>query len=158
MLKIFGSMPHVIFGVWGIIMTVWALVELLNISEKNQYRLKVSSVLASVFIWLSYIIGGWWYWVYYGAKEVGDKYIIKGGAFPAAHNFFMEAKEHIFFILLILSVLLPIIIFKNNLIENKNLRRLAITVAIIGIILGFGMEGFGSLITKGVKIGLLGGL
>lgn len=153
MFKILSTMPHVVFGVWGIIFAVWALVELLNISEKNLKRLKISSVLSLIFIWLSYIIGGWWYVVYYG----GDKSIIKAGPFPEAHSFFMEAKEHIFFILLLLSMYLPIIIFKNNVIENKAIKWLAITVAIIVVILGFGMEGFGSMITKGVKAGLLGG-
>ncbi|MFT9487070.1 MAG: hypothetical protein ACH0QD_06840 [Tepidibacillus sp.] len=152
MLKVFTTMPHIMFGVWGIIMAVWALVELLNVSEKNIKRLRIVSVLSSVFIWISYIVGGWWYWVYYPA----DKKIALGGAFPEAHKFFMEAKEHIFFILLLASMVLPIIAYSDKIIGNKHVQKLAISVAIIAIVLGFGMEGMGSLITKGVKIGLLG--
>ena len=60
MFKIFSTMPHVMFGVWGIIMAVWALVELLNLNENNIKRLRTASVLSSVFIWASYIVGGWW--------------------------------------------------------------------------------------------------
>ncbi|KXG44406.1 hypothetical protein TEPIDINF_001955 [Tepidibacillus infernus] len=156
MFKVFTTMPHVMFGVWGIIMAVWALVELLNVNEKNIKRLRIVSVLSSVFIWISYIVGGWWYWVYYGAQDVGDKFIIKAGSFPAAHAFFMEAKEHIFFILLLASMVLPIIAYNDKLIGNKHIQKLAISVAIISIVLGFGMEGMGSMITKGVKLGLLG--
>lgn len=158
MFEVFAEMPHVIFGVMGILAAVWALVELLNLSKDNLKRLEISSVLSTVFIWLSYLIGGWWYWVYYGAKDIGDKFIIKAGEFPWAHSYFMEVKEHIFFILLLVSMVLPIIVFKENLLDNKNTRKIAIAIAIIMVILGFGMEGFGSMIAKGVKIGLLGGM
>lgn len=156
MFKIFSAMPHVMFGVWGIIMAVWAIVELLNISEKNQKRLGNVTLLSSIFIWASYIAGGWWYWVYYGAKEIGDKYVIKGGPWPWAHSFVMEVKEHVFFLLILLSMLLVVIVKNNNLLENKNIKKLAITVAVIVVVLGFGMEAFGSIITKGVKAGLIG--
>jgi hypothetical protein len=156
MLKVFMTMPHVMFGIWGILLAVWALVELLNVNEKNIKRLRIVSVLSSVFIWISYIVGGWWYWVYYGAKDVGDKFIIKAGSFPAAHNFFMEAKEHIFFILLLASMVLPVVVYSEKLIQNKHLQKLAVTVAVIAIVLGFTMEGMGSVITKGVKFGLIG--
>ncbi|OEG00108.1 hypothetical protein BHF71_06170 [Vulcanibacillus modesticaldus] len=156
MFKIFSTMPHVIFGVWGIIMAIWAIVEILNISESNYKRLRTVSLLSSIFIWISYIVGGWWYWVYYGAKEVGDKYVIKGGPWPWAHGFFMETKEHLFFIVLLLSMLLVIIVKNQAIIHNKKFQTLALTVAVIVVIFGFGMEAFGSIITKGVKAGLLG--
>lgn len=156
MFKLFSTMPHVIFGVWGVIMAVWAVVELLNLSEGNIKRLRSVSVLSTVFIWISYITGGWWYWVYYGAAEIGDKYIIKGGPFPAAHGFFMEVKEHIFFMVLLASMLLVVIVKNTDLLQNKTFKNLAITVAVVVVVLGFGMEAFGSFITKGVKAGLLG--
>lgn len=148
----FLTMPHVVFGVWGVIMTVWLLVEVLNASEKNLRRMKISSALSAVFNWLAYIWGGWWYVKFYGL----DKAKILKGPFPLAHGIFMETKEHVFFILLILATFLPIIIYNNNLSENKNARKLAIAVAILMIILGFGMEGAGSFITQGLRLGLGG--
>jgi hypothetical protein len=154
MFKIIMTMPHVLFGVWAIVAVVWTLVELLNVKEGNLKRIKVSSVLTTVFTWTSYVLGGWWYVVYYAA----DKAIIQKGPFPEAHSFFMEAKEHIFFIMLLLATLLPIIVFTNDLLVNKTAKKLAITVAVIIILFGFGMEGMGSLITKGIKAGLLGGM
>lgn len=156
MFKLFSTMPHVMFGIWGIILTIWVIVELLNASEENLTRTKNASILATIFFWGSYITGGWWYWVYYGAAEVGDKYIIKAGPFSAAHGIFMEVKEHLFFMIILLSMLLVIIIKNNNLFQNKIFRTLALSVAVIVVVLGFGMEGFGSIITKGVKAGLLG--
>lgn len=157
MLENFGDIPHVLFGVLGILASVWVLVELLNLNEGNLKRLKLLSIYTSIFIWLSYLLGGWWYKVYYGVEDIGDKFIIKAGPFPEAHTFFMEAKEHIFFILLLLSTLLPIIVHNKNLVADKNIKKLTLTVTIIILILGLGMEGFGSLIAKGVKMGLLGG-
>lgn len=148
----FLTMPHVIFGVWGVIMTVWLLVEVLNASEKNLRRMKIVSALSAVFNWLAYIWGGWWYVKFYGL----DKAKILKGPFPAGHDIFMETKEHVFFILLILATFLPIIIYNNNLFENKNARKLAFVVAILMIILGFGMEGAGSFITQGLRLGLGG--
>lgn len=141
-------MPHVVFGVWGIITAVWVLVELLNFNEKNLGRLKIASALTTVFNWLAYVIGGWWYVVYYAA----DKALIKKGPFPQAHDFFMETKEHIFFLLLLLSMFLPVIIYNNKLLESKSIRKLGIVVAIIMVILGLGMEGFGSFITQGLRL------
>ena len=152
MFNVFMTMPHVVFGVFGITMAVWTLVELLNLSVGNLNRIKVSSLLTSVFVCLAYLFGGWWYVVHYGK----DKAKILSGSFPAAHSFFMETKEHTFFILLFLSILLPIIVHKNQLLDNKNIKKLTTTVAIMIIVLGFGMEGFGSMISSGVKIGLLG--
>ena len=149
----FWTMPHVVFGVWGVMVAVWALVEVLNVSEKNVGRIKTASVLAMVFNWLAYLIGGWWYVTYYAA----DKAKILKGPFPLAHKFFMETKEHLFFILLLLCMVLPIIAYKENLIQNKGARRLFIVVAVTMIIIGFGAEGFGSMITEGLRLGLLGG-
>lgn len=48
---------------------------------------------------LSYMLGGWWYVVYYGAKDIGDKYNIQNGPWPWSLKFFMETKKHVFFII-----------------------------------------------------------
>lgn len=149
----FWSMPHVLFGVLGVITAVWFVVEVINVSEKNLSRLKLASALTTVFNWLAYIIGGWWYVTYYAA----DKAKILKGPFPQGHTFYMETKEHIFFILLILSTLLPIIAYGNNLLENKSGKKLALVVAVTMVALGLGMEGFGALVTQGLRLGLLGG-
>jgi hypothetical protein len=152
------TMPHVVFGVCGILCAVWVAVEAVNSSEANQYRLKLASIGTTLFLWLSYLLGGWWYVVYYGAAvSDSDKSIILAGPWKWSHSFFMEAKEHIFFMLILLSILLPIVTFRNQLFKDRKIRNLAIVIALTIVFLGVGMEGFGAMISKGVKMSLMGG-
>ncbi len=158
MWKELSSMPHVVFGLFGTIAAVWVIVEALNSSEANQHRLKLASIVTTLFMWLSYLIGGWWYVVYYGAAvSNSDKTIILAGPWKWSHSFFMEAKEHIFFMLILLSILLPIVTFGNQVFKDRKIRNLSIVIALTIVVLGLGMEGFGAMISKGVKMSLLGG-
>jgi hypothetical protein len=151
-------MPHVVFGVFGILFAVWVAVEAANSTEANQYRLKLASIGTTLCLWLSYLMGGWWYVVYYGAATSNsDKSIILAGPWKWSHSFFMEAKEHIFFMLILLSILLPIVIFRNPVFKDKKIRNLTIVIALTIVVLGLGMEGFGAMISKGVKMSLTGG-
>lgn len=59
--------------------------------------------------------------------------------------------------LIILSIMLPVVVFRNEIFKDKNIRNLTIVIALTIVSLGLGMEGFGAMITKGVKMGLLGG-
>lgn len=148
----FLAMPHVVFAVWGLFVALWLIAEVVNISAKNPSRIKTASWVQAVFQWISFLTGGWWYYTYYAA----DKAIILKGPFPQGHNFFMETKEHVFLVLLLLSTFIPIIVYQNNLITNAPARKLVIVTASLLIILGFVMEGSGSLIVQAVKMGLGG--
>jgi len=151
-------MPHVVFGVFGILFAVWVAVEAANSTEANQYRLKLASTGTTMFLWLSYLMGGWWYVVYYGAAASNsDRSIILAGPWKWSHSFFMEAKEHIFFMLILLSILLPIVTFRNQVFKDEKIRNLTIVIALTIVVLGLGMEGFGAVISKGVKMSLMGG-
>ena len=152
------TMPHVIFGVFGILFALWVAVEAANSSEANQRRLKLASIGTTLFLWLTYLIGGWWYVVYYGAAvSNSDKSIILAGPWKWSHSFFMETKEHLFFMMLFLSILLPIVTFRNQIFKDKKVRNLTIVIALTIVVLGLGMEGFGAMISKGVKMSLMGG-
>lgn len=152
------TMPHVIFGVFGILFAVWVAVEAANSSEANQRRLKLASIGTTLFLWLSYLVGGWWYVVYYGAAvSNSDKSIILAGPWKWSHSFFMETKEHIFFMMLFLSILLPIVTFRNQIFKDTKVRNLTIVIALTIVVLGLGMEGFGAMISKGIKMSLMGG-
>lgn len=152
------TMPHVLFGVFGILFAVWVAVEAVNSSEANQRRLKLASIGTTLFLWLSYLIGGWWYVVYYGAAvSNSDKSIILAGPWKWSHSFFMETKEHIFFMMLFLSILLPIVTFRNQIFKDTKVRNLTIVIALTIVVLGLGMEGFGAMISKGIKMSLMGG-
>ena len=144
-------MPHVLFGVLGTMASVWLFVEVLNANEGNRRRMRWVSLIAAAFMWLAYLLGGYWYVTQYGA----DKAIIQAGPWPWAHAFSMEVKEHLFLTLLLLSTYLPIAVFDSDLVNSKGARRLVLAAAVLTVLLGLSMDGFGALTSMGVRMGLL---
>jgi hypothetical protein len=108
------------------------------------------SRLAAAFMWFAFLVGGYWYVNFYKA----DKAIILKGPWPFAHNFFMESKEHLVIMLLLLVTYLPIAA-ASNLAASKDARRVVLWVAGIIVLLALMMEGDGAVIAMGVKAGLL---
>ncbi|MGD1153792.1 MAG: hypothetical protein ABR911_13100 [Syntrophales bacterium] len=145
-------MTHVALGVIGIMFAVALFVDVLNVNEGNIERIKKLSLAVAVLIVLAYIIGGYWYVVYYGH----DRDIIKAGQWPWAHNYFMEVKEHLFFVMLLLGIYLPIAVYRNGPLMEKEKRCLVLGICALIVVLGFFMEGAGGIIGKGVTMGLMG--
>jgi len=144
-------MVHVLFGVFGIILAVALFVYILNISEKNIPRIRRLSLWMALSMIAAYVIGGWWYVVYFAH----DKKIILAGPWKWAHTFFMEWKEHLFFSLLVLSIFLPIVAYRNDLLVPEN-RKLVLIVTSLIILIGLAMEGSGAIISRGVLVGCMG--
>ena len=144
-------MVHVLFGVLGIILAVALLVYVLNVSEKNIPTIRSLSLWTALSMILSYVIGGWWYVVHYSAERA----IIRAGQWSWAHTFFMEWKEHVFFALLFLSILLPIIAYRNDLMVPEN-RRLWSSSPRIIVLIGLAVDGSGAIISRGVIVGYMG--
>lgn len=153
--KIFSKevilMLHPTFGVLALIAAVWVFVEVLNTSQDNLGRIRTMSLVQAVLMWMAYLVGGYWYVQFYGA----DKAIINAGPWPFAHGFFMETKEHLFLVLLLLSTYLPITAFQRVLLIERSARRLTLTVAALIVLLVLAMEGAGAIVGLGVKMGLL---
>ena len=145
-------MVHVALGVIGIMLAVALFVDVLNVNEGNIERIKKLSLAVAILIVLAYIIGGYWYVVFYGY----DRDIIKAGQWPWAHNYFMEVKEHLFFMMLLLGIYLPIAVYRNTPLMEKEKRCLVLGICALIIVLGFFMEGAGGIIGKGVTMGLMG--
>jgi len=143
-------MAHVLFGVACILATVWVFVDVLNASESNLARIRKMSCAAAVFMWLAFLIAGYWYVVFYKV----DKAVILKGPWPFAHSFFMETKEHLVIMLLLLVTFLPIAA-ANHLPANREARRVVLWVAGMIVLLGLMVEGHGAIIAMGVKVGLL---
>jgi hypothetical protein len=141
---------HPTFGVLAIIASVWVFVETLNASDANSSRIRSASVLAAVLMWLAYIVGGYWYVVFYG----GDKAIIKAGPWPFAHDFFMETKEHLFLMLLLLATFLPIAA-ADEIVKKRAARTVVLWTSALVVLMGLAMEGAGAFISMGTKVGLL---
>ena len=123
-----------------------------GVNLQNQQRIKFSSMTVAILIWLSYIIGGYWYVQFYAP----DKAIIKAGPWPFAHSFVMETKEHLFFVLLLIATYLPIAVAGKQWIADRSARTLLLTLAALVVLLGLAMEGSGAIVGLGVKMGLLG--
>jgi hypothetical protein len=142
---------HAVFGGLSALAALWVFIELLNISESNTGRIGSAAVITLVLIWGAYFVGGWYYVTHYGA----DKAIIQAGHWPWAHNLFMETKEHLFFLVLLLATFLPIVVKRNNLLLNRHARNLALAVSGMIVLLVQVMEGSGAIIAMGVRQGLL---
>ena len=143
-------LSHVLFGVACLLTTLWLFVDVLNAHEGNLARIRRMSRAVAVFLWLAFVVGGWWYVVDYKA----DKDVILKGPWPLAHNYFMETKEHFVITLLLLASYLPIAA-SNNLAANRQARRLVLCVAALVVVLALMAEGHGAIIAMGVKMGLL---
>jgi hypothetical protein len=143
-------MTHVLFGMACIILTVSVFVEVWHVSEANQGRIRKMCWAIAGVMWLAFLLAGYWYVVFYKA----DKAIILKGPWPMAHSFFMETKEHLVIMLLLVSYL-PIAA-SNNLAASKDARRLVLWVAGMIAVIGLMMDGEGAIIAMGVKVGLLG--
>jgi hypothetical protein len=141
---------HVLFGVACVLTTTWLFVDVLNSHEGNLVRIRWMSRAATVFLWLAFLVGGYWYVVDYKA----DKDVILNGPWPFAHNYFMETKEHFVITLLLLATYLPMAA-SNNLAVNKQARRLVLCVAALVAVLALMAEGYGAIIALAVKAALL---
>jgi hypothetical protein len=138
---------HPTFGVLGIMASVWILVEALNASEANQGRIRLAACTVTACIACAWVLGGYWYVNYYYA----EKAIILKGPWPFAHNLFMETKEHLFFIPLILALYLPIVAARK-LASDAAARAVVMVVAGFIILNALAIEGAGAIINHGAKI------
>ena len=146
----FVMMLHVIFGMLFIVAAVWLFVEVLNASETNQDRIKKMSIAVAIFMWLAYLIGGYWYVIFYNA----EKAVILKGPWAFSHSFFMEVKEHVILMLVLLATFLPIIA-SNNFSVNRAARKAMLWTTGLAVLVGMAMDGAGAIIGVGVKMALL---
>jgi hypothetical protein len=144
-------MSHVLLGVLGILVAVALFFDVLNLSPGNLKRIRLMAVAALVLFVLSYLMGGDWYVENYAA----EKAVIKAGPWPFAHDLAMEVKEHVFFVLLLLAAYLPMVLFQKNILDDRRLKVLALTVIGFMVLIGLGMDGFGAIIAMGAKLGVM---
>ena len=119
-------LAHAMFGVLGTVLAVWVFVETLNAQEQNAQRIRMATLAVAICMCAAWILGGYWYLHFYPA----EKAIILKGPWPFAHNLFMETKEHLFLMTLILSFYLPIAA-RDQLHANTAARKMVLCVAIL---------------------------
>jgi hypothetical protein len=141
---------HATFGILGTLAALWVFVEALNARAENAARIRRGATAAAICMSLACVLGGYWYLHFYPA----EKAIILGGPWPSAHNLFMETKEHLFFITLILALYLPIVA-ADKLYANAIARKMVLCVALLIVCTGMFIEAAGAVVDHGVKIALL---
>ncbi len=142
-------LAHASFGVLGTLSAAWVAVEALNAREENATRTRTVALIVAACMLMAWILGGYWYLHYYPA----DKAIILKGPWPFAHNVFMETKEHLFFLVLILSLYLPIAA-RDRLYANSGARKIVLCVSMLIVLSGLAMEGFGAIVNRGAEVAL----
>jgi hypothetical protein len=143
-------LAHSTFGVLGTLAAVWVFVETLNAGEENSGRTRSAALIAALSMTATWILGGYWYVHFYPF----DRALILKGPWPWAHTIFMETKEHLFFIPLILSFYL-VIAAREKLSANPPARKMVLCVAMLIVLSGLAIEGSGAIINHGAKIALV---
>jgi hypothetical protein len=143
-------MSHAVLGSLLGLAGVWLFVDVLNAKEEIQARIRTLSLIVAGLMWLTYISAGYFYVVYYYV----DKAFILKGPWTFAHNFFMETKEHVVIMLLLLATFLPIMAY-NNLVANKGACKIVLWATGLLILTTVTMEGAGAIISMGVRVALL---
>jgi hypothetical protein len=146
----FFLMSHAVFGSLVGLAGVWLFVDVLNAKEENQARIRTTGLIIAILMWLTYLLAGYLYVAHYGP----DKAIILKGPWAFAHDFFMESKEHVVMMLLLLATYIAIIT-RNNLAVNKGARKITLWSTALLILVAVAMEGAGAIISMGVRVGLL---
>ena len=146
----FFLMSHAVLGSLLGLAGVWLFVDVLNAKEENQARIRIMSLIIAGLMWLAYLLGGYFYVVFYSV----DKAFILKGPWTFAHNFFMESKEHVVMMLLLLATFLPIIAY-NNPVANKGARKIVLWATGLLILTTVAMEGAGAIISMAVRVALL---
>jgi len=144
---------HAFLGELGIASFLWVFIELLNPDKKRVQRAKIAALLGTIFIFASWLAGGYYYVQFYGDAV---KPIIKAGPQPWAHSIFTEIKEHVFLFLPFLSLLTFYTIkrYEKEIIKNNKVKRAVLLLSIIIIIIGAMMAGMGYLISSGARTAL----
>ena len=132
---------HLGFAILGIDFFLWLAGELIADPEKRK-RLKIVSVIGVLGFVLSWLVGGYYYVKYYGTLVRPD---ILAGSAPWAHAVAMEAKEHIFLLIIPLALTAAFLSFlPKDVLSNFRLRKPAIALigAMVALALSIGAMGY----------------
>ena len=143
---------HAITGILAIFAFLLVFVELLTPTEKIIKRIQIFAYIGTILIFISWIVGGYYYVNYYGADV---KPIIKQGSTPWVHSIIMETKEHVFLFLPFLAILTTGIIFSYaDLLKNHKAKSSVLILCALIVLIGLAITGMGYLISTGARAGV----
>ncbi|KKR27288.1 MAG: hypothetical protein A3C27_03740 [Candidatus Levybacteria bacterium RIFCSPHIGHO2_02_FULL_39_36] len=132
---------HLVFAILGIDFFLWLAGEIIANPAKRSRMFFVAGAGLASFI-LSWFLGGYYYVNYYGTIV---KPVIKAGSAPWAHSIAMEAKEHIFLLIIPLAATAFLMAFlKKKTVQENGLKIpfLILTLLIAFIALSIGLMGY----------------
>ena len=142
---------HAVTGILSIFAFLLVFVELLSPGEKTIKRVKIFALIGTILIFISWIIGGYYYVNYYGPDV---KPLINQGSTPLVHSVIMETKEHVFLFLPFLAILTMGIIFSYpDLLKNHKAKSSVLILSALIILIGLAIAGMGYLISTGARGG-----
>ena len=144
---------HAMAGILSIFAFLFVFVEFLSPAEKTIKRAKIFALTGTILIFISWIVGGYYYVNYYSPNV---KPLIKQGSTPWIHSVIMETKEHIFLFLPFLAILTTGIIFSYNtdLLKNHKAKSSVLILSALIILVGLAIAGMGYLISTGARAGV----
>ncbi len=142
---------HIFFGLLGIIFFYAVLIS--GIKQINFQKIKFfrrSALFGFLSFVLSWLTGGYYYVLYYGAAV---KPTIIAGKYPWAHSIFMEIKEHIFLFLPFAALVITLMfyLFWDNLNQNPKIKNSVIALSAIVVIIGTIIALMGIIISGAVR-------
>jgi uncharacterized membrane protein len=140
---------HVIVGIIGVL-ALYMLVMSLFRASPNMSWMRGYALTAFLSFLISWGTGGYYYVIKYGPDV---KPIIKAGTNPWAHGVFMEAKEHIFLFLPIITfvILLALWAFGDRAYQDDKIKRSLLLLAITAFILSIFITASGIIISGSAK-------
>ena len=144
---------HVGLGELGALAFLWVFIELLNPTDARVKRARIATLIGVCALFAAWFVGGWYYIDTYGPVV---KPIIKSGPFPWVHGIAMEAKEHIFIFLPIISLVVLKLIRNagSNFSETTEISRAIAKLSLVIVIFSFAMASMGYFISSGARAGL----
>ena len=146
---------HAITGILAIFTFLLVFIELLSPTEKTIKRIQVFAYMGTILIFISWIVGGYYYVAHYGPDV---KPAIKEGSNPWVHSIIMETKEHIFLFLPFLAILVTGMIFRFNidLLKNHKTKSSVLILSALIILIGLVIAGMGYLVSAGARVAGVG--
>ncbi|OGA48917.1 MAG: hypothetical protein A3F74_18560 [Betaproteobacteria bacterium RIFCSPLOWO2_12_FULL_62_58] len=141
---------HPAFGVLGVLAALWVYVEAYKLDEKRLRRMKVASLVVAGFMLLTWFSGGLWDSFFYEA----DRAVMEKGSWALVGDTTMELKEHLFVVVLLLALYLPILTFATDLRRDESTRLSTLTVSALIVLLGLAMDGAGVILAGSVHVGM----